>query len=142
MVPDERVERMIEIMEKMTDLLFHENEVIEEGSFDHLEKILEEKKVLMENYDFHIKYLDEHPHMLLDVTPEMMEALVVVGEELDMASQKNELLLRQADEAGQVMIASIAEAATQTSQKAKGYMKDGTHRDKGEQIAVTFNERL
>lgn len=142
MTPDARVERMIDLMEKLSDVLYNENEIIEDGKFNAMEKIVSEKAVLMENYEFHIKYLEENPNMLLDASPELVETLIGVGEELDLVSDKNEKLLRGADEAGQMIIASIAEAAASTSNKAKGYQRNGNHQEKGEQIAIAVDEKL
>ena len=142
MTPNERVDRMIDIMEKLVHVLSNENEAIDKGQFGSLESIVNEKNILMENYEMHVKYLDKNPHLFLDADAELMEVFVAVGEDLEEVSKINEEMLRLANEAGQVMVSSIAEAATMTSNRNKGYKSNGLHEQAGEQVAVAYNERL
>lgn len=140
---DERARRMIELMDRLCDVLEQENEAISAGKYEALEPIVQEKEILFRNYESQTTAMAAIRNFTLDLTLERMEELFEAGAELEELALQNRTILESAKRAGEYLIATYAAAAQQTLRRPEGYDARGEAGLGGtKRVAVTINQKL
>jgi len=121
-----RVNDLIEITERLADLLKKENKALINKDANEATQYLEEKGNLSRVYETRVQGLMEDPSILNNAAPELREKLRELGESVNTMIRENAKLLKITIEANRRVVAMVADAV-KTQQPGPGtYSAKGT----------------
>ena len=136
MEPMERLERMVELTDQLSDLVETENLALAERRFLDVEALLEEKATLARLYENSMKDLDEAQLDWKAIEPELNEKLTVAGTRLANAMGENTLRLEVGMTANRTVIDLFAEAVQTATPHSGTYAKNGRTGKEGTRAAA------
>ena len=121
-----KVNDLIEITERLANLLKRENKALNDKDANEATQYLDEKGNLSRIYETRIQGLIDNPSILANTAPELREKLRELGETVNVMIQENAQLLKITIEANRRVVAMVAEAV-KTQQPGPGtYSAKGT----------------
>ena len=121
-----RINDLIEITERLANLLTAENRALRDKNASEATQFIEEKTNLSRIYETRIKGIMEDPSSLSTVAPELREKLHELGKKVNEMIQENARLLKITIEANRRVVEMVA-AAVKTQQPGPGiYSAKGT----------------
>lgn len=136
MEPMERLEKMVELTDQLSDLVETENLALAERRFLDVEALLEEKATLARLYENSMKDLDEAQLDWKAIEPELNEKLTVAGTRLANAMGENTLRLEVGMTANRTVIDLFAEAVQTATPHSGTYSKNGRTGKEGTRAAA------
>lgn len=121
-----RVNDLIEITERLANLLTKENKALNEKDANEATQYLDEKANLSRIYETRIQGLIDDPSILANAAPELRDKLRELGESVNLMIKENAQLLKITIEANRRVVSMVA-AAVKTQQPGPGtYSSKGT----------------
>jgi hypothetical protein len=126
MEPNNRIEDLIMITERLVGVLERENDALSNQRNAELRDILDEKVTLSRVYESRMQVISEKPEILNDVKVELRERLSELGLEVNELIKENAKLLKIAMTVSRRVVELIAEAVRDASPSAGTYGAKGT----------------
>jgi hypothetical protein len=121
-----RVNDLIEITERLANLLTKENKALNDKDANEATQYLDEKGNLSRIYETRIQGLIDDPSILANAAPELRDKLRELGETVNIMIKENAQLLKITIEANRRVVSMVA-AAVKTQQPGPGtYSAKGT----------------
>ena len=121
-----RVNDLIEITERLANLLTKENKALNDKEANEATQYLDEKSNLSRIYETRIQGLIDDPSILANAAPELRDKLRELGQSVNVMIQENAQLLKITIEANRRVVSMVA-AAVKTQQPGPGtYSAKGT----------------
>lgn len=121
-----RVNDLIEITERLANLLTKENKALNDKDANEATQYLDEKGNLSRIYETRIQGLIDDPSILANAAPELRDKLRELGESVNIMIKENAQLLKITIEANRRVVSMVA-AALKTQQPGPGtYSAKGT----------------
>jgi hypothetical protein len=121
-----RVNDLIEITERLANLLTKENKALNDKDANEATQYLDEKGNLSRIYETRIQGLIDDPSILANTAPELRDKLRELGESVNIMIKENAQLLKITIEANRRVVSMVA-AAVKTQQPGPGtYSAKGT----------------
>jgi hypothetical protein len=121
-----RVNDLIEITERLANLLTKENKALNDKDANEATQYLDEKSNLSRIYETRIQGLMDDPSILANAAPELRDKLRELGQSVNVMIQENAQLLKITIEANRRVVSMVA-AAVKTQQPGPGtYSAKGT----------------
>jgi hypothetical protein len=121
-----RVNDLIEITERLANLLTKENKALNDKDANEATQYLDEKGNLSRIYETRIQGLIDDPSILANAAPELRDKLRELGESVNIMIKENAQLLKITIEANRRVVSMVA-AAVKTQQPGPGtYSAKGT----------------
>ena len=121
-----RVNDLIEITERLANLLTKENKALNDKDANEATQYLDEKSNLSRIYETRIQGLMDDPSILANAAPELRDKLRELGESVNIMIKENAQLLKITIEANRRVVSMVA-AALKTQQPGPGtYSAKGT----------------
>jgi flagellar biosynthesis/type III secretory pathway chaperone len=147
MEPMERLENMVELTDRLSDLVEAENLALAERRYTDVEARLEEKAMLARLYENSFKDLDETDLNWNEIKPDLHDKLTTAGTRLAQAMGENALRLDAGMAANKQVIDLFAEAVQKSIPHSGTYAKNGRTGREGTRasansVAVALDESL
>ncbi|PIW30325.1 MAG: hypothetical protein COW30_02615 [Rhodospirillales bacterium CG15_BIG_FIL_POST_REV_8_21_14_020_66_15] len=147
MKPMERLERMIELTDQLSDLIETENLALAERRFDDVEAVLEDKATLARLYENSMKDLDEINLDWKAIEPVLHERLTTAGTRLANAVGENTMRLEVGMTANKQVIDLFADAVRNVVPHSGTYARNGRTGREGTRasansVAVALDQNL
>ncbi|UTW50733.1 hypothetical protein KFF05_12355 [bacterium SCSIO 12827] len=147
MEPMERLEKMVELTDHLSDLVEAENLALEERRFLDVEAMLEDKATLARLYENSMKDLDEANLDWKAIPPDLHEKLTTAGTRLANAVGENAMRLEIGMTANKQVIDLFAEAVQKAVPHSGTYSKNGRTGKEGTRaaansVAVALDQNL
>ena len=121
-----RVNDLIEITERLANLLTKENKALNDKDANEATQYLDEKSNLSRIYETRIQGLMDDPSILANAAPELRDKLRELGQSVNVMIQENAQLLKITIEANRRVVSMVA-AAVKTQHPGPGtYSAKGT----------------
>jgi len=143
----EKLLGLIEITERLADLLHKENNALRERRANEAIQYLEEKNELARIYESHVKGLPNNPEVMDEIPPELRERLRLIGEKVNLMVEENGRLLKITIDSNRRVVELVAEAV-KTQERGPGIysangLADGGKRSSAPQnMAISINQTL
>ena len=143
----EKVLGLIEITERLADLLNKENTALREKRANDAVQCLDEKNELVRIYETRVKGLPDQPEAIEATPLELREKLRLMGEKVNLLVVENGHLLKVTIEANKRVVDMVAEAL-KTQQRgpgiysAKGLADGGKLSSAPQNLALSINQSL
>lgn len=125
MEPMERLEKMVDLADQLSDLIEMENLALIERRFIDVETTLEDKATLARLYENSMKDLDEANLNWKEIEPDLYERLTESGTRLANAVGENTMRLEVGMTANRQVIDLFAEAVKKAVPHSGTYAKNG-----------------
>ena len=147
MEPMERLEKMVELTDQLSDMVEAENMALVERRFLDVEAMLEDKATLARLYENSMKDLDEANLDWKAIAPDLHEKLTTSGTRLANAVGENAMRLEIGMTANKQVIDLFAEAVQQAVPHSGTYSTNGSTGTQGTRaatnsIAVALDQNL
>lgn len=147
MEPMERLEKMVELTDRLSDLVETENLALAERRFTDVEAMLEEKAMLARLYENSMKDLDEAKLDWTAIEPELHEKLTAAGTRLANAMGENTMRLEVGMTANKTVIDLFAEAVQEATPHSGTYSRNGRAGKEGQRasansVSVALDQNL
>jgi flagellar biosynthesis/type III secretory pathway chaperone len=147
MEPLERLERMVDLTDRLSDLVEAENLALAERRYDDVEAVLEEKATLARLYENSMRDLDEAKLDWTTVEGDLHDRVTASGTRLANAMGENTMRLEIGMEANRQVIDLFAEAVRDTVPHSGTYSKNGRTGREGTKasansVAVALDQNL
>ena len=147
MEPLERLERMVDLTDRLSDLVETENLALAERRYEVVEGMLEEKAMLARLYENSMRDLDEAKLDWSTVEGELHDRVTEAGTRLANAMGENTMRLEVGMEANKQVIDLFAQAVRESAPHAGTYAKNGRTGREGTKasansLAVALDENL
>lgn len=126
MEPDNRIQDLILITERLVDVLERENDALSNQRNSELRDILDEKVTLSRVYESRMQVISEKPEILESVDGELRDELRELGIKVNDLITENAKLLKIAMTVSRRVVELIAEAVRDASPSAGTYGAKGT----------------
>jgi len=126
MDPNNRIEDLILITDRLVDILTRENDALNNHRNDELRGILDEKVTLSRVYETRMQVLADHPELLEDIDTDLRERLGALARQVDELVQENGKLLKIAISVSRRTVELIADAVRDATPSAGTYGAKGT----------------
>jgi len=143
----EKILGLIEISERLADLLNKENSALRENRSKDAVQYLGEKNELVRIYEGHIKGLPKAPEAMDAVAPELRDKLRQLGEKVNLMVEENGRLLRIIIDANKHVVELVAEAVKLQKRgpgiySANGLADGGKLSSAPQNMAISVNQSL
>ncbi len=103
-----RIADLVQITNRLSDLLERESEFLHTRKLAEMESVREDKFALSAAYETHVRALRSQPEMLASATPELRRQLKAAFDRFEAVLGQNERGLRAAKEASDRVLQAIA----------------------------------
>lgn len=142
-----RIADLVQITNRLSDLLEHESAVLRARKLAEMETVRADKLTLSAAYETNVRALRSQPEMLADATPELRRQLKAAFDRFEITLAANERGLRAAKEASDQVLRTIAdEVARQRSENlaysANGYASAKPTSNSPAPVSVAIDEHF
>lgn len=123
---EKRMADLINVTDRLIDVLERENEILRERRHAELSGLLDEKETIARVYQARIMGLQEHPDQLDGVDPDDRDQLRKLATKVDRLINQNARMLEAAMTASRRVVDLVAEALRDTANPAGTYGKGGS----------------
>lgn len=120
-----RIADLVQITNRLSDLLEHESAILRTRKLTDMEAVRQDKIALSATYETHVRTLRSQPDMLADATPEMRQKLKAAFERLEKDLGENERGLRAAKETSNRVLRAIADEVDRQRRENMAYSPNG-----------------
>jgi flagellar biosynthesis/type III secretory pathway chaperone len=144
----QRVQDLIVITTRLSELLRRENDAIRDNRFGVVSELLEQKATLSRAYETRLKGMVDNAVDLEEVDPDLCERLQVIGKRMQELTEENGRLLKISMKAHESFIGAIAGAVKTSTGAPDTYSPYGTSAATkisgtgNRPPAISFNETL
>ncbi len=143
----EKLLGLIEITERLAELLHKENNALRDKRAKDAVKYLSEKNELVRIYESRVKGLPDHPEAMAATPPELREKLRQMGEKVNLMVEENGRLLKITIEANRRVVELVAEAVKMQRRgpgiySANGLADGGKLSSAPRNLAISVNQSL
>ena len=147
MEPLERLEKMVDLTDRLSELVETENLALAERRYEVVEAMLEEKAMLARLYENNMRDLDEAKLDWSTVEGELHDRVTEAGTRLAKAMGENTMRLEVGMEANKQVIDLFAQAVRESVPHSGTYSKNGRTGREGTKasansLAVALDENL
>lgn len=125
MTPAERLERMLDLTDRLADLVEAENLALAEYRHADVEDFLEDKVVLARLYENSMRDLEDCGLDWTGIEQDLRDKLLAAGERLKVAIDENTMRLEVGITAGQTVMSFLSEAVKAQTPHAGTYSRKG-----------------
>ena len=136
MDPNNRLNDLIVIIGRLTEVLRRENEALRLRRTKDVHSLLDEKATLSRVYETRYKGIAENPEIIADADMDMRERLLMAGNEVQVLMDENARLLETAITANRRVVDLIAKAVQDHQPSAGVYGAHGATSRAGSNAAV------
>ncbi len=141
--PDSLAEEVLDILDRMIELVNLENTMLESSEVDLFEPLVDRKVSLFEQYTKKLEYLRRFKEIREGISEDLREELLEANEEFQELAERNQRLLAGAVEAGNQMFESFSQAALDSQNRLSRYSKMGAKDTSGRRsVALAYNQEL
>lgn len=141
--PDTLAEEVLDILERMIELVSLENSMLESSEVELFEPLVERKVSLFEQYTKKLEYLRRFREVREGIAEELRAELLEANAEFQELAERNQRLLAAAVEAGNQMFESFSAAALDSEYRLSRYSKAGAKDTSGRRsVALAYNQEL
>lgn len=126
MTTESRINDIILITERLTDVLERENTALKDRRNRDLHDLLDDKVTLSRVYETRMQYFSKHPDELINTTPELRQKLSEMANYISALLQENAKMLKVSIEANRRVVDMIAEAVKTATPGPGTYGSKGT----------------
>jgi len=143
----EKLLGLIEITERLAELLHKENNALRERRADEAVQYLDEKNELARIYESRVKGLPNNPDIMDEIPSELRERLRQIGEKVNLLVEENGRLLKITIDANRRVVELVAEAVKTQKQgtgiySANGLADGGKRSSAPQNMAISVNQTL
>ena len=147
MDPTKRVNDLIVITDRLTDLLERENGLLRERRHAELGLMIDEKTTLGRVYESRVLGLADAEAELAEVDGDLRQRLVEAGQRVDELMAENAMLLEVAIVASQRVLDLVSDAVRDAANETGAYDRRGTtetslHSGSTPRVALSVNQTL
>ena len=124
---DKQINDLIIITKRLIEILEKENKILQNHEHFHVNEYLDDKTNISRIYETKYQALIDGSNSFKNLTDDQKSALKRISDEVNEIVEKNGLLLNVAIEANKNVVALIAEAVKEASQKTETYGASGTN---------------
>ena len=147
MDPNNRLNDLIVITDRLVDLVERENDALKNHKTEVIHTLLDDKATLARVYETRLKGLAEKPEILEDADPVLREKLRHFAEKVETLILENGKLLNVAIEANRRVVDLIADAVQAQQPNAGTYSSDAQASNNGanaasQRVALSLDQTL
>ena len=147
MDPNNRLNDLIVITDRLVDLLERENDALKNHKTEVIHTLLDDKATLARVYETRLKGLAEKPEILENADPALREKLRHFAEKVETLILENGKLLNVAIEANRRVVDLIADAVQAQQPNAGTYSSDAQASNNGsnaasQRVALSLDQTL
>ena len=147
MEPTERLERLLDLTDRLTELVEAENLALIDHRYQEVEETLEDKAVLARLYENNLKDIEDGDIDISAVDGDLRAKLLDAGERLREAMDENTMRLEVGMAANQTVMEFLADAVKAQTPHAGTYSRRGRAGREGStasanSIAVSLDQNL
>ena len=147
MDPNNRLNDLIVITDRLVDLLERENDALKNHKTEVIHTLLDDKATLARVYETRLKGLAEKPEILENADPALQEKLRHFAEKVETLILENGKLLNVAIEANRRVVDLIADAVQAQQPNAGTYSSDAQASNNGsnaasQRVALSLDQTL
>ncbi len=147
MTTESRINDIILITERLTDVLERENVALKDRRNRDLHDLLDDKVTLSRVYETRMQYFSKNPEELTNATPELREKLREMANHISALLQENAKMLKVSIEANRRVVDMIAEAVKTAAPGPGTYGAKGTtglsdHKSQAQGLAISLDQTL
>lgn len=119
------VAELSDLVTQLKDLMLEETAALERYDYNDLPRLTEQKRVIAGLLRERQLALKEHPDALKEAPESERQALEALLGEMQAVGKRNELVVRTARDANQILLDAVIRGATKQSQLGTGYGRTG-----------------
>lgn len=127
----DRIENLLEITDRLADLVEDENEALADRRTKDVEAMVEEKTTLARLYQNRMKVVKEQDVDWSEVDPDLHKQLVDAAKRLDIAMKENKMRLEVSIKANQKVLSLVAKAVEKSRPHSGTYSRKGAKGNEG-----------
>jgi len=125
MTHSSRIADLVQITNRLSDLLERESAILGARKLGEMETVREEKYTLSAAYESHVRALRSQPEILASATPDMRTRLKAAFDRFEKSLARNEYGLRAAKEASDRVLRAIADEVGRQHRDNLAYSANG-----------------